>query len=270
MTTRNTLPAIPSNSTFTILRSTLFLLVMIPVTIVCAAACIAGMLISYPFRVWVCTFWCGTCLFMLEHLCGLGGRIVGRENLPSHAVIVMSKHQSAWETIMLQYLVPVQSWVVKRELLWFPFFGWGLWTLRPIALDRSKGVEASKQLLEKGVARLKAGSSIMLFPEGTRVAAGTRGKYKHGGSRLACTAGVDVIPVAVNSGEFWPRNGFLKLPGTITLSIGPAISTAGKSPAEVTAEVENWIETEMSKISGVGPYWRGVQAADSQLPAATE
>lgn len=265
MTTRNTLPAIPTYAFFTILRSTLFLMVMVPFTMLCAFGCIVGLLISYDFRVRVCTVWCATCLATLERLCGLRGRILGQENLPQHAVIVMSKHQSAWETIALQYLIPKQSWVVKRELLWLPFFGWGLWSLRPIALNRSKGVEASRQLLEKGVERLRAGSSIMLFPEGTRVAAGTRGKYKLGGARLACAAGVEVVPVAVNSGEFWPRNGFRKLPGTITMSIGKPISTVGKTPAEVTAEVENWIETEMSKISGVGPYWRGVQPSSANV-----
>uniref|UniRef100_UPI0035B3F07F lysophospholipid acyltransferase family protein n=1 Tax=Chitinimonas sp. TaxID=1934313 RepID=UPI0035B3F07F len=167
----------------------------------------------------------------------------------------MSKHQSAWETMALQSMLPLTAWVVKRELLWIPFFGWGMWSLRPIALNRANAQLASRQLLQQGGERLKAGAWIVIFPEGTRVAAGKRGKYKQGGARLACDAGVPVVPVAVNSGEFWPRNSFLKYPGEMTLSIGKPISTAGKSAAEVSREVENWIEAEMVRISGVGPMW---------------
>lgn len=236
-------------------RSAVFFIIMVVVTMFCATACLLGLLASYEFRYRVTYFWCWCCLGLLRLICGLSGRILGAENLPKTAAVVMCKHQSAWETIALQKLLPYQSWVVKRELLWIPFFGWGLWSLRPIALNRSKRVEASRQLLEKGAARIREGAWVLMFPEGTRVQPGEKGVYKPVGARLACSVEVPVVPIAVNSGEFWPRNAFCKEPGEITLSIGPPIATVGKTPQQVTREVETWIEAEMEKISGVGPYW---------------
>lgn len=240
------------------LRSLLFFIGMSLVTIVCCAGCMIGLLLPYRVRYEVISFWCRACLILLRWTCGLSGQVLGRENLPNaHAAVVMCKHQSAWETIIMPPLIPRQSWVVKRELLWLPFFGWGLWSLRPIAIDRSKHGAANRQLMEQGTDRLRQGSSVIIFPEGTRIPAGQRGKYKAGGARLACAAGVPVVPIAVNSGEFWPRNGFLKYPGQITLSVGPPIETTGKTPEQVIEAVEHWIESEVARISGVGPCWPG-------------
>ena len=238
-----------------LLRSALFFLGWALNTVLCGIACVLAIPLPYRLRWGVISYWCWFALKWLEITCGIKGRIIGHENLPAQSAVVMSKHQSAWETMALQHLLPFTAWVVKRELLWIPFFGWGLWSLRPIALNRKAGMQASKQLVEQGTDRLKRGAWIVIFPEGTRVAAGERGHYKAGGARLACELHAPVVPVAVNSGEFWPRNGFLKYPGEITMSIGPAIATAGKTAGEVTREVEAWIEAEMVRISGVGPCW---------------
>jgi 1-acyl-sn-glycerol-3-phosphate acyltransferase len=237
------------------LRSALYMTGWALNTVLCAFGCVLAIPLPYRVRYGVISWWCWFAIKWLELTCGLKGKVIGLENLPRNAAVVMSKHQSAWETMALQSLLPLTAWVVKRELLWIPFFGWGLWSLKPIALNRASKHEASRQLLEQGAARLKAGAWIVIFPEGTRVAAGRRGQYKVGGARLACGAGVPVVPVAVNSGEFWPRNGFLKHPGEITLSIGQPIETAGKTAAQVNREVEAWIEQEMVRISGVGPCW---------------
>ncbi|GLR12619.1 1-acyl-sn-glycerol-3-phosphate acyltransferase [Chitinimonas prasina] len=237
------------------LRSSLFMTGWALNTVLCAIGCMLVLPLPYKVRYGVISYWCWFAVKWLELTCGLRGRVIGRENLPREAAVVMSKHQSAFETMFLQRLVPLTAWVVKRELLWIPFFGWGLWSLRPIAIDRANSGVASRQLIEQGTQRLKDGAWIVIFPEGSRIAAGKRGRYKQGGARLACALGAPVVPVAVNSGEFWPRNSFLKYPGETTVSIGPPIPTVGKSADEVRREVESWIETEMVRISGVGPCW---------------
>lgn len=237
------------------LRSTLYMLGWALNTMLVALACMFALPLPYRIRYKLVTYWSDFSLRWLEITCGLKTQVIGVENLPKDAAVVMSKHQSAMETMALQRLLPFTAWVVKRELLWIPFFGWGLWSVRPIAIDRSNRAVAGRQLIEQGSARLKAGAWIVIFPEGSRIAAGKRGKYKQGGARLASALGAQVVPVAVNSGEFWPRNGFLKHPGTATVSIGPAIPTTGKTVEQVRAEVEGWIEAEMVRISGVGPCW---------------
>ncbi|PHV12788.1 lysophospholipid acyltransferase family protein [Chitinimonas sp. BJB300] len=237
------------------LRSALYMTGWALNTVLCAIACMLALPLPYKVRYRVISYWCWFGVWWLGFTCGLKGRVIGQENLPPKAAVVMSKHQSAFETMALQTMLPLTVWVVKRELLWIPFFGWGMWSLRPIALDRSQPHEASRQLIRQGKERLAQGAWIVIFPEGTRVPAGKRGHYKYGGARVACKAGVPVIPVAVNSGEFWPRNSFLKYPGEITVSIGPPISTANKSTDQVGREVETWIEAEMERISGVGPCW---------------
>jgi len=137
---------------------------------------------------------------------------------------------------------------MKRELLWVPFFGWGLAMLAPIAIDRGSGAKALRQTLEQGRDRLRRGLSIVMFPEGTRVAPGKRGRYHPGGAWLAVQTGAAVLPVAHNAGHCWPRNSFLKYPGTVTVSIGAPIETAGLEPSELIRRVEDWIETEMARI----------------------
>lgn len=189
--------------------------------------------------------WSRFILFWLKLTCRIEARIKRAGALPAGPAVIMAKHQSTWETLALQTVFPPQTWVIKRELLWIPFFGWGLGMLRPIAIDRGAGRVALKQVLEQGQDRLKKGLWVVIFPEGTRVAPGQRRRYGQGGARLAIEAQVDVVPVAHNAGEFWPRGGFIKRPGVIDVSIGAPISSRNTCPEALTAAVEQWIENEL-------------------------
>ena len=188
-------------------------------------------------------------MWLLRVICGIKMNVIGRENIPAQPCIILSKHQSAWETFALQVVFPPQVWVLKRELLWLPFFGWGLVLTSPIAINRSKSKAAMKQLLTQGKQRLGAGFCVVVFPEGTRMKYGVRGKYKVGGALLASNSGALVVPVAHNAGKFWGRNAFLKHPGTVTMSIGPAIDPRGLKAEEINRQVEEWIEAEMVRMA---------------------
>jgi 1-acyl-sn-glycerol-3-phosphate acyltransferase len=187
-------------------------------------------------------------MWLLRVVCDIRMEVRGKENIPGEPCVVLCKHQSAWETFALQTVFPPQVWVLKRELLWLPFFGWGLALTSPIAINRSKGKEAIKQLLEQGKQRLAAGFCVVIFPEGTRMPYGERGKYKIGGALLGESSGALVVPVAHNAGRHWGRNAFLKYPGTITMSIGKPISTQGLKADEINRQVETWIEAEMERM----------------------
>ncbi len=214
-------------------------------------------LLTFPFgyrqRYRFIAQWSRFNLWWLSVTCRLKHEIEGLENVPNRPAVVLVKHQSAWETLALQRLFVPQVWVIKRELLWIPFFGWGLAMLRPIAINRRAGHRAVKQVVEQGRHRLQAGCSVIVFPEGTRVAPGERRRYLPGGALLAKRSGFPVIPVAHNAGQFWPRRGFIKRPGIISLVIGPAIDTAGRKPAEVNHIAEQWIEGQVVRLSGSGP-----------------
>ena len=196
-------------------------------------------------RYMLITGWARSMLWWLKVTCGLRYRVLGRENIPEQPCVILCKHQSAWETLALQQIFPPQVWVLKRELLFIPFFGWGLALTSPIAINRAAGREALKQLVAKGKERLKQGFFVVIFPEGTRVAPGTTGKYHIGGAWLAAQTKTPVVPVAHNAGEYWGKNSFLKRPGTITLSIGKPIDTNGIKADELNQRVEAWIEKEM-------------------------
>jgi len=232
-----------------VLRSTLFALFQVAVTIVFSFIALATFPFAFATRYRVITTWSRLVMRAVERICGVRYRVLGAERLPAPPFIVLSKHQSAWETIAYQEIFPLQVWVVKRELLWLPFFGWGLAMLAPIAIDRGSGGRALRQLLEQGRDRLARKLCIVIFPEGTRVAPGTRREHHAGGAWLASKTAAPVVPVALNSGEVWPRNAFLKYPGTITVSIGPAIDPNGLAPEEIKLKAENWIEAEAQRIS---------------------
>ncbi|MCW4149813.1 1-acyl-sn-glycerol-3-phosphate acyltransferase [Halomonas sp. 18H] len=184
-------------------------------------------------------------------VCGVRYEIRGRENLPEGACVLLSNHQCEWETVYLQLLKPPVCTVLKKELLNFPIFGWGLRLLHPIALDRSRPSRAMKQVLTQGKQRLEEGLSVLIFPEGTRVEPGQQRRYNKSGAVIACRAGVPVVPVAHNAGERWPGRHWVKQPGRLTLVVGEPIETAGRSAEEVLAETEAWIEARLSEISDV-------------------
>ena len=188
-------------------------------------------------------------IWLLKSLCGLHYEIEGKENIPQKTSIIFSKHQSTWETMALQLVFPPQTFVVKKELLWVPFFGWGLAALKSIAIKRGAGRSAIKQVVQQGKERLKDGIWVVIFPEGTRVRPGQHIRYKLGGAILAAESGYPVVPVAHNSGEYWPKKQFLKKPGTIKIVIGPPISSKDRKPEEILAEAETWIEATMERIT---------------------
>ena len=182
-------------------------------------------------------------------LCDLGYRLHGAENLPQGPCIVMSKHQSTWETIALRGLLrPQQSWVLKIELTRIPVFGWGLRFARSIAIDRSAGRRAVFMVTEQGIERLAEGRCVIIFPEGTRTAPGERRKYGLGGGVLAERSGFDVVPIAHNAGVFWRRRGVKKYPGTIQVVVGKPIPVNGRKAAEIMRDVEDWIETTQASL----------------------
>ena len=233
-----------------LLRSILFMLLMIVATVIWAPTCFLSAPFPYPQRYYWTSRWNVFVIWCAKVVCGIRYEIKGYDNLPDAPVVLLSKHQSAWETIFyLGFMPRPLVFVFKKEILYIPFFGWGMAMLRMIPIDRNKIKDAFQQIVEQGKKRLADGQWVILFPEGTRIAVGQRGKYKGGGVRLAIEANVPVVPIAMNSGEFWPRDSFIKKPGTITVSIGPPISPAGLSAAELMQRVENWIESEMREIS---------------------
>lgn len=193
--------------------------------------------------------WVDTAMWFIKHLLGIDYRVVGAENIPKTPCVILSKHQSAWETIVLQRIFQWTSFVYKKELHWLPFFGWGLYVMPFVGIDRGAGKDALNQVATRGKQRLGEGYSVIIFPEGTRVAPGHKKRYKIGGAFLAAQAGAPAVPVALNAGEFWRRKAFLKHPGTVTVSIGPAIDPTGLSPEDINSATENWIECEMRRIS---------------------
>lgn len=209
--------------------------------------------------------WVRLVMWFVEHLLGIRQQLVGAENIPATPCVILAKHQSAWETFALQTIFPLTSFVYKRELHWLPFFGWGLKLMPFVGIDRASGKAALKQVAERGTQRLREGYNVVIFPEGTRVAPGAQREFKIGGAWLAAAAGVPVVPVALNSGECWRRNAFLKVSGTVTVSIGPAIDVAGKRVNEINAAAEQWIETEMRRIS---PHRYENEAARTPASAA--
>lgn len=232
------------------IRSTLFLAFQIVTVAPWSFICLACAPLSLPTRYRVTMKWVKMCIWGGEKICGIRWQVIGEENLPDTPIILLSKHQSTWETLFYPaFLEREVCFVFKRELLRLPFFGWGIGLLEMIHIDRSQGTDAFEQVVSQGTEKLSQGRSIIMFPEGTRIPVGQAGRYKHGGARLATRTGATVVPVAVNSGRLWPRKAFLKYPGTITVSFGPAIDPEGKSAEELSERVEQWIETEMQRIS---------------------
>ena len=231
-----------------VLRSTAYAVLQALVTPPYALLALATFPLAPLMRYRIISQWARLMVWSAQHICGIRYRVLGAENIPQHPCIILAKHESAWETLALQAILPPQVWVVKRELLWIPFFGWGLAMLSPIAIDRSHGARALRQTLEQGRVRLRQGFSIVIFPEGTRTVPGQRGNYQVGGAWLATKTGAPVLPVAHNAGSCWRRNAFVKYPGVVTVSIGPLLDSQGKDAPALMRSVEDWIEDEMVRI----------------------
>jgi 1-acyl-sn-glycerol-3-phosphate acyltransferase len=239
------------------LRSLLFWAGFATLTILFAVVLLCSFPLPFNKRFRITRAWSGSTIAWLKITCNLRYEVKGTENIGTQAGIVFSKHQSTWETLTLNFWFTPQSWVVKRELLWIPLFGWGMYMMDAIALNRSAGRKAVDQLVDQGRERLEKGRWIIVFPEGTRTAPGKRGRYRIGGALLAQRTGYAVTPVAHNAGEYWPRRKFIKKPGVIQVRIGPPIDSHNKSAQQILAEAENWIETQMADITTLAQHEHG-------------
>ena len=231
------------------LRSLLFMLILIVVTPPYTLLVILCRPLPHKTRRHSVVPWVNFVIWLVKHLLGIPYRLLGAANIPDRPVVVLAKHQSAWETLMLQDVFKDTVFVWKKEIKYLPFFGWALALTPMIETDRSASKATLKSLVEQGRDRLDKGYTVIIFPEGTRSEPGSKNRYKGGGALLAVETGTPVLPVALNSGEFWGRNALFKTSGTVTVSVGPAIDPAGLSSGEVRARAETWIEDEMRRIS---------------------
>ncbi len=231
------------------LRSVSFYIGQIVCTILIAPIGIIAFPLDFKKRYYLISQWAVFNLWWLKICCNIRYKVEGRRNIPNEPCIVMCKHQSAFETLALQRIFIPQVWILKKELLKIPIYGWGLASMQPIAIDRNSTIKSFRQIVDQGCERIKRGFWIMIFPEGTRVAPNKNKKYLHGGGMLSEKSGANVVPVAHNAGELWPRTSIIKKPGLITIVIGPVISPKDKNAKEITKEVENWIEKTVKNIT---------------------
>jgi 1-acyl-sn-glycerol-3-phosphate acyltransferase len=230
------------------LRSSAFALALVLITPPYALLALCTFVLPRLVRYRIIAGWSRLIVYLAKIILGIGWRVEGAEHLPTRPAVILAKHQSAWETMAFQVIFPPQVHVLKRELLWIPFFGWGLALMSPIAIDRSRGVAALRAIAKKGRERLAQGFWVIVFPEGTRVRPGERRAYQLGGAWLAAAAGAPVVPVAHNAGLVWPRNAFLKRPGTVTIRIGPTIESANRDPKTLNELAEKWIEEQQKAL----------------------
>lgn len=198
-------------------------------------------LASDTWRYGFAKVWCNGVLNWLKLTCGVQFSVSGLENIPSGPCVIVSNHQSGWETLLFYSLFFPVSPILKKELLSIPFWGWALRLSNPIAIDRSKPREAGRSLLVQGKKRLSQGSSLFMFPEGKRSAPQEVGKFSRSGAKLALAAKVPLLPIAHNAGDCWPKGQFIKSAGHIKVVIGTAIATEGGQAVQLTEECENWI-----------------------------
>lgn len=232
------------------IRSTLFYLGFFIALFIFSLLSLLLLLCTRRCRYHAMTGWGRFVLWWLAKTCRLTYQVRGLENLPtiSRAAVVLSKHQSTWETLAFQEFLPFQTWVIKRELLWIPLFGWALATLNPVSIDRRNIRQSMRRIIKEGQKRLAIGQWMIIFPEGTRVAEGEKKRFGAGGATLAVHAGCPIVPIAHNSGKFWPKQGFIKYPGVIQVVIGTTIDTKGKKPQDINKAVEEWMEKTMQQL----------------------
>lgn len=203
----------------------------------------------YPARFAFCRAWCASMLFVGRYLCGVRYVIEGRENLPAEPSVVYIKHSSLFEAYAQVAIFPRNTWVVKRELLSVPIFGWGIRALKTIAIDRDSRSSAVKQVIEQGQQRLNDDIWITIFPEGTRMAPGCTRRYGVSGAALAKAANCKIVPVAHNAADIFATTGYPRHPGLIRIVIGPPIDAQDRAPKETNRIAQEWIEAKMHEIS---------------------
>lgn len=233
-----------------ILRSTIFLLTQTVSALLFTPVALAAVALPSLPRARVIGAWARFNIWTLKRVCGITCEVTGAEHLPAGPAVIISNHQSAWETLFFQLVFPPQSYILKAQLLWIPLFGWGLAANRPVAINRARKVRALEQLLRQGAARLAEGRWLVVFPEGTRRPPGAPGKFQAGGALVAAKTGAPIVPVAHNAGVFWPKQAFLKKPGVIRMRIGAPIAGAGQDARALNARAEQWIVGQLRELPG--------------------
>ncbi len=231
-------------------RSSLYYLFMVPSLIILFIVMVLISPFEYKYRAALARFWALLQMWLLKVCCGMTYEIQGAENLPSCPYIALPKHQSTWETIASNFLFRQPAWIFNKELFMIPVFGWGLYLTKSVGIDRGTPRAALNQLVAKGGALLKQGRTMVVFPEGTRVPPGESAKFEPGGSLLAVRTEIPVVPVALNAGEFWPKESFRKYPGHIKVIIGPVIESKGLKARELNEKVESWMKKTMKENFG--------------------
>lgn len=230
-----------------LLRSALFNLVMWLSVLIYAPLSLLTAPLPHAARYRFITQWPRFHLWLLKRLCGVDHTVDGLAHLPSSPAVILANHQSTWETLAFTQIFPPHTWVLKRELIWLPLFGWALALLKPIAIDRGAGRRAVDQVIAQGRTRLASGLWIVVFPQGTRVAPGATRRWGIGGTALAAETGCPVIPVAHNAGHYWRRRSFIKHPGVIRVAVGAPIDTRGKTPDEINRVAQAWVEAQLAR-----------------------
>jgi len=243
-------PGATGEARFGALRAVIFLVFQVVTVMPMAFVCLMVAPLPRPLRYRITIAWPRWQVLAARLILGIRWEVRGQHYLPDGPAVLLSKHQSAWETLFYPSYMPRElCFVFKRELLWLPFFGWGIALLDMIHINRRRGADAFEHVATQGAVKLSQGRWIIMFPEGTRTQVGSKGRYKTGGARLAVRTGAPVVPIAVNSGECWPRKAFIKRAGTITVSIGPPIASQGLTAEALNQAVEHWIESEMRRLS---------------------
>lgn len=196
--------------------------------------------------------WTRICLWWLKVTCGIRVEVSGREHIPDKPCVVLCRHESTWETLFLQTLLAPQATIIKRELLWIPFFGWAFALNKPIAIDRGTPRSALKRLISVGRSRLADGIWVVLFPEGTRMPPDEMGRFQVGGAALASAADADVLVIAHNAGDYWPAHELVKQPGTIQVRIMPPIRTNGRDTKAIMEAAHKLLAEGQQSLPGRG------------------
>jgi len=229
------------------LRSLLYFVGSI-ISIIVITVCGLFLVISpYPYRQKFLSQWAIFCIWWLKVTLNITINIKGKENINNSPCVIISNHQSTWESLAFQTIFPAHTWVIKQELLWLPIFGWSLALLKPIVINRGEKLNAIKKIIKQGADRLSDGISVVVFPEGTRQPYNQLGEYQNGGAAIAKKSGYDIIPVYHNAGKIWPKGSFIKKPGVITIVIGEAVSSSSMTSSGITEKIRNWTLEQANK-----------------------
>jgi 1-acyl-sn-glycerol-3-phosphate acyltransferase len=224
-----------------LLRILVFYIVITPITIIFAVMAITFFLLPTKYRFGYFSAWSNIFIFTVKIICGIKHEITGIENIPNTPCVFVSNHQSLWETIFFNATLPPHCWILKQELLWIPFFGWGLAMLEPINLDR-KNILSIKKIIQEGKKKIANGHNIIIFPEATRVAPSDSKSYSRTAAALAIATHTPILPIAHNAGVYWPKGFLPKQPGTIRVKIGKMIPVIDQTATQITEQAKEWIE----------------------------